>query len=240
MTNHARKELERRHLEAFLRITGLDSEVDSVVDTERPDFLVTMRSGKCIGVEHTQPRDEVHAAHEGLLGPLTKSLEVGLERENLNLWVHLTLPLQRAHSLALEPRSLQLLGKELLTLLCRARVAVRASWTEYSAEALAVHPDFEGIAEVHVSEGSRPIVTWGSQTLSERLGILQAAIQSKTEKLDDYRNNTSADEFWLLVVSGPGLGCMPSILATDFMYNNGYQEMYLTDEFEQHCFRLGS
>lgn len=238
--NRARKNFERKQLDEFLRITGLETEVRTVTENERPDFLLTLDQGRHIAVEHTQPRDESRAAHDQLLPKLTKRIRQGLKEQGLPLWVHMTLPLDSAQKLLADHDGDTTITDELLALILRDRVGVQSSWVEYSSRRLREHPALASLEQVHVSECNQAIATWGSKNIDDRLTVLQEAIRNKTGKLLDYQNNVHADEFWLLVVSGPGLGCIPSLLASQLRHGKGYQQIYLMDEFGQHCFSLQS
>lgn len=210
--------------------------VSGVSEGERPDFVVTLDGNWRVAIEHTQPRDEQRAAHDHLLLPLARKLRRGLEQHGLHVWVHLTLPLESAQLLT--GRAPDPLADTLLAMILHDRQDVCPSWAEYPEHHLHREPELTALQQVHVSESRQAVVTWGTKPLEMRLELLQAAIHSKTEKLSDYRSHTTADEFWLLVVSGPGLGYVPSLLASELRYDNGYQQMHLMDEFGQHCFRL--
>lgn len=238
--NRSRKDFERKQLDDFLRATELEVEVQSIVEKERPDFLLTLNKGRRIAIEHTQPRDEVRAARGHLLPTLTRKLREGLQERGLPLWVHLTLPLPSAQAIFDEHHDDGIIADELLSLILRDRQGIRSPWVEYSADTLREHPLLSVLEEVHVCESGHAIATWGSKNIKDRLAILQEAIRSKTEKLLDYQNNVDAEEYWLLVVSGPGLGCIPSLLASELRHGVDYERIYLMDEFGRHCFLLHS
>ena len=125
-------------------------------------------------------------------------------------------------------------------MILRDRQRVQSSWAEYSTQSLADNDTLRILEQVHVSESHRPIATWGCKSLEERLNVLQEAFRNKATKLVDYKNHVEADEFWLLVVSGPGLGCIPAVLASQPRYDDGFQRVYLMDEYGQDCFLLNS
>jgi hypothetical protein len=238
--NRSRKDFERKQLDDFLRATSLGDQVKTVAENERPDFLLTLDKGRRIAIEHTQPRDEVRAANGHLLPTLTRKIRAGLQKDALPLWVHMTLPLPSAQAIFDEHHDDENIAAELLSLIRRDRQGVRSPWVEYSADTLRKHPVLSVLEEVHVCESGQPIATWGSKNIKDRLAILQEAIRNKTEKLLDYQNNVDAEEYWLLVVSGPGLGCIPSLLAKELRHGVDYERIYLMDEFGRHCFLLQS
>ncbi len=231
--------MERRHLELFLEVSGLASKVTEIVESERPDFLFSVRNLGRIALEHTQPRDAVRAAHSQLLVDLCEGVCRELKRHKLPLWVHMTFDLEVAQALAPWEREQQKLARELVTMVTADRMKVATRWTEYErGKLLDVSPTFAPLSQVHVSEAKRPIATWGTKTLRDRLGLLESAIASKAQKLEDYRNHVLADEFWLLVVSGPGLGCLPGQLAPAVPLTGEFRQIYAIDEYGQHWYQL--
>ncbi len=236
--NRAQKSFERKQLDKFLEVLGFGEQVAHIAANERPDFLLTCKDGQRIALEHTQPRDKSRAAHDRLLPSLTQALRTGMEERGESLWIHLTIPLVSAQELLSKPGSADAIATALLSLIASDRERVQSSWAEYPGRVLQEHPLLRALEEVHVVEADAAIATWGSQNLSKRLVILQEAIVSKVNKLADYQRNVSADEFWLLVVSGPGLGCIPSILQSQLPRVDGYDRIYLMDEFGQHCHAL--
>lgn len=236
--NHARKNFEKKQLEHFLRVTELAKKVKRILPHERPDFVLEFEDGRRIAVEHTQPRDETRAAHDALLPSLTREICKGLDEQGQSLWIHLTLSLPSAQTLLAVPGQGAQIAECLLALIAGDRERVQASWAEYSSTILQQSPLLAALEEVHVVESRVATATWGSKNLDERLAVLQDSIVSKTAKLLDYQSNVEADEFWLLVVSGPGLGCIPSLLQSRLPHPAGYQRIYLMDEFGQDCFAL--
>ncbi len=236
-----RKALERRHLETFLRVSGLADRVTEIVDSERPDFLLSVRDVGRVALEHTQPRDGVRAAHSQLLVDLCAEIRHELERRELRLWVHMTLPLISAQALATRRRDQAAFAEALVCMIDRDRAKVQTPWVEYEAAQLGgASIKLKSLVQAHVSECQRPIATWGSKVLAERLSLLEAAILRKAKKLADYRSHVDAEEFWLLVVSGPGLGCLPELLAPELRIHEDFRQIYIIDEFGQHWFPLNA
>lgn len=236
-----RKKLERHHLDIFLRISGLASRVTSIVESERPDFILCIDQVGRVALEHTQPRDGAAAAHAGLLVGLCSAVEEELAAAQLNLWVHLTLGLDQAYALARQLGHHRSWARELVAMVRSDRVAVagEGAWEEYDEGRLRTRSGHMSLLQqVHVSSCERPICTWGTKRLVQRLALLEDAIVRKEDKLAGYRDHVTAEQFWLLVVSGPGLGALPEQLARSVHVDGDFCEIHVIDEYGQHWFPL--
>ncbi|HEU4734684.1 MAG TPA: hypothetical protein VFT22_42630 [Kofleriaceae bacterium] len=113
MTRAAAKEIERKQLDAMIRLLGL--EIDSeptALEPPDPDFIFTLHNGPVLGVELVRAIDEYLAGGSGARTSIKTKVHAGLAAARINARVKVQIREDTAAALNKDRRALEREGSQ--------------------------------------------------------------------------------------------------------------------------------
>ena len=237
--------------------------VGEPAERERPDFCLTLATGKHIGLEVVRAMDEGIAAGKGAIKKINKRVLGGLRADAVNALVVYSMTEGAAAVLATNGMKKQL-AAEVAALVKLAKKALtesanRGAWRKYQyfddivndeGEVCWRDPDrdrgahdlegsgIEFSSSVMIMPSNEPHAGSTGLGTGQPRSILQDAINEKAGLLDEYRK-TGYDEQWLLVVGSDGTGGSLDISdATDDEFVSPFNRTFFLESFEEICVEL--
>jgi hypothetical protein len=227
-----KKEKERRYLCEFLKIVSSDMAAPKE-NRERPDFLLTDKNGRKIGCELVEYHCDVKLREvEESWEFLQDKLNETLGSEDVN--GHLLFKRKRV------PSKRQTNGFIDQLQVCMGSGQSKAESDTAKVTILDDFSDYPLLSEYLKKIKVNNHLSWSSNIDFAWFGLdqkfLLSLLNTKGKHLNEYRNNTACDEYWLLVVSDDRLSqsAGPNLLdalrkdseLSDILKNSGFDRVY--------------
>ena len=251
MTRPTTIDHEREQLAAMIRLLALEI-AGEPTKRESPDFLITLRDGRAIGIELVRALNEQIASGRGTRMRIKRQVLDSLKAAGVRAWVNVRLNEHTAGYLNGAP---DVLRREITAIVELARKTMGASpeerwyhyeWIDHDFEELKGNArandvdDLDGTGIEHADVVSihprdEPMVTWSIFGGGQPPSIVQSAIDEKVEKLAAYRQ-CGGNEIWLLVIGSAGTG--GSLFVDDVddrVFTSPYDKTIFLELFEGKC-----
>lgn len=258
MTRASAIENEREQLDAMIRLLGLEIDGEPK-KLEKPDFAITLRGGRTMGIELVRALDQYIAGGRGARARVKRGVRLGLEAAGVKASIAVSLHEGVAAALNVDRKALE---REVTAIVQLIRFAVSGpaktrtchfEWIDHTYEELMGRRrrseddafDLRGTGVEHVDAISISlheelrVMSFG-QGNGQSSDIVQDAITSKVDRLADYRR-CGADELWLLVVGSPGDGGALFVEdVEDVVFASPYDKTIFLELFERRCVVLNT
>lgn len=258
MTRASTVEKEREQLDEMIRLLGIEIDGEPK-KLEQPDFVISFRDGRVVGVEIVRALDQYVAGGRGARARIKRGIRLGLEAAGVKASVNVSLHEGVAAFLNVDRKALE---REVTAIVTLIRWAVGGpaktrtrhfEWIDHTYEELmgrrrhAEHDalDLRGTGVEHVdaisiSPHDELRIMSSGQGNGQSSDIVQNAINSKVDRLADYRR-CGAEELWLLVVGSAGDGGALFVDdVEDLVFTSPYDKTIFLELFEQRCVVLST
>ena len=234
MTRSTDIEQERDQLEKMIRLLGLEVE-GGPVKRERPDFLITLRGRRTVGIELVRAFDEYIAAGRGARARINRALHDRLAKAGINAGVNVGLDDDTAAALNGDRNALDREVKAIFELVHRT-MSDETESRRYDFERIDLQgTGVERADAVRIYRRDEPLVTWSGLGDGQSSNVVQDAINGKAGDLPVYRQ-CGANEIWLLVIGSAGTGGALFIDdVDDVVFTSPYDKTIFLELFEERC-----
>lgn len=237
MTRQTKRDRERAQLDFMIEKLGLDVVRVTPGEPPAPDFLLELRDGAKIAVELTEARESYIAEGTGALKRLRSAVLklLGTRGVTAAVRAHLRLREETAAFLNSDAKLLHRVAEQVVAFVEPHVQQVAAGpsrpFTEEDLRAAGV----ECLRGLLLQPFAKLDVSTGTIGPGQRSTTIQAAIDRKASKLENYRAEVAGAATWLLIVGGAGRGASVDAWEADGTFVSPFDRTIFVELYEGKC-----